>query len=275
MTEKMPADKLFPDIEKVHADCAVENGALEDLFKSFSTLGAIPHCVFGRLASEIFLVPLNALITLGLMKIPDSKKSLEKSKNNTEQLEIFSSCTILKQVSHEQILHVDVKGITLFSSPLFAKIKKLIINPGHSATVTISEHNLEKLSQLARDSRTRSRENPQETVEIRKGDEMILSAPEAEPPAEFLTQLRRIFGSDKNVKNLFIYEAGFQNGETSLVLGVVPREPATEGEFDGYFTAIMSDIEKYFPDQNRIDFIILEDPEMIEAIAATVKPINF
>ncbi len=243
-------------MERVHSACDLENPELEKVLQEVAGLSEIPHCLFPRIVESQILVPSPG------SPVPAGGPGLDK-----DEAVAFSSRTSLKELFPEGTPHLDI-NLGEFIRALPSSGPALVLHLPARQMIRFDSRSLEKMRSIA------PRKCPPEEgsgftdVEISEGAEMIISPPDPEPDPAFVLGIQEILGSSPATSGLFLFETMFKTGESSLVIGVVPVPGADRNALSSLFERAMG-LEAAKKEERRIDFMVIEDPSLLEVISTT------
>lgn len=250
MTQRELFEKMFCEIEE---ECSYMDLDMEKKINEFSKFNAIPHCFFPELAKATYITPV-AVNTPNSVYLFSSHLTFNES-NITDKSHIVLSFMLLAEKLKElNILTVNFCG-------------------KNNATIELKGSELDKLVSVAREvKKSVDEDDTMENIELEEGNEIVFSTPDPEIPEDFIKYLSETISPMHEIEEVYVFETMLEGDtESGLVIGVVPKEDADIEKIDNLAFVLINGIEKYMEDRDQIDFMILDDDELID-IAESVSP---
>lgn len=282
-----PAD----DGRVAHAGCAFDNAPLTALVEDLARHDPLPHCGLSHLIDGLFLVPVSPGGGNGTATLQVEENGL---------LRLFTSEATFRQTVPAAGTHVHVMLRSLLEEGARQAggrpITCLEIVRAAGRPVVIEADLIAKLRHLAAGQHGQpagaagspgtagpagtagvvpaAAETAGGAVDIPAGETLVISPPDPPAPPEFLEHLRQVFGPAPAVAAVYLFDTAFGGAETSLIIGVLPAPGRSREEVDGLWPAAMAGVEGSLHDRACLDFLILDDPELVEVVTTTVEPLS-
>ena len=232
------------------ADCRCENRSLDRKICEYARLGAIPHCCFAELLDEAVIAPMQ----------PDDDGLID----------FFATMTAFHAVKPEAVGHCH--GKLAWLAELFIKDNAVRFNAEGGLSVMLSAPEAAKLLIQARNFLAEKSLCHSEEIEINAGEQMIFSTPDPELPAAFIEYLETVFSPLAEVAAVYVFMASTAvSNSGTLTIGIEPAGKISPTEADLLSLQIVEGVERFLEEHEQLDFILLDDPELVE-IARSVSP---
>jgi len=246
--------KLFEllNIEALSHHCcdSSEKPGSEILINNFINLGGIPHCQFPELSASTFIFSCS-------------------HDTSINQLELFTTCSAFKNKNNET--HVKVALSKLLSIFNKLNVSSIIFYNLNGSSLSLSNQELSKLIQVSKKIGETTM-NDFEEIELNEGEEIVFSTPEPELPEDFIDYLSKTLSGIPEIEEAFVFDTKIPGEQqSSLVIGVVFKEGVDAERFDNLAYVLIEGIQQFVEDRELIDFMVLDDDELIE-IARSVSP---
>ncbi|NLI76971.1 MAG: hypothetical protein GX442_11090 [Candidatus Riflebacteria bacterium] len=276
----LPAHPPFPadDGRDAHTCGAFDNGPLAALVDDLARHDPLPHCGLSHLMDGLFLVPVTSRGGNGKAVFHVEETGL---------LRLFTSETTFRQAFPTPPDHILVPLRALLGEGALQAggrpITRIEIVRAAGRPVVIGMDLIAKIGHLAAGPHGplvgASRESSATdgtaggSVDIPAGETLVISPPDPPVPQEFLEHLRQVFGPASEVAAVYLFDTAFGGAETSLIIGVLPAPGRSREEIDRLWPAAIAGVEGSLHDRACLDFLILDDPELVEVVTTTVDPL--
>ncbi len=252
----------LPENFEPHTDCTFDNPSLGAVVEHLAQVDPLPHCGLSHLIDGVFLVPVG----------PDGSQPLVGPDGVAT---LFSSMALGRASGPGSGRHIHARLRHLLASPAAASIRGFAIARPGGAFLHLGPELIDKLRALAaaRPGSGPSESRP-DSVEIAAGESLIISPPDLPVPAEFLAHLRQVGRRHPAVVEIFLFDAAISGRGDSLIVGVLPAVGATAEAFDRFWGEAMAGVEARLADRSCVDFLVLDDPALLEIVSTTVEPIG-
>ncbi len=232
------------------ADCRGENRSLDRKICEYARLGAIPHCCFAEMLDELVIAPMQPA--------------------DDGVIDFFATMTAFHAVNPEAVGHCH--GKLAWLAELFIKDNAVRFNAEGGLTVMLSAPEAAKLLIQARNFLAEKSLCHSEEIEIDAGEQMLFSTPDPELPAAFIEYLETVFSPLPEVAAVYVFMAATAASESgTLTVGIEPAGKISPTEADLLSLQIVEGVERFLEEHEQLDFILLDDPELVE-IARSVSP---
>lgn len=232
------------------SECDFCNRSLENRIGEYVGFGAVPHCCFAELIRETAIT--------GLCEGRDGK------------VNFFASFEAFNEMNPSQTGHCH--GSIAWLSEMFARSGSIVLHAKGGLSVEISAPETAKLLTQVRNYLEAGVSSHFEEIEIADGEQMVFSTPEPELPAEFIEYLSAVFSRLHEVSAVYVFDTSRADDNAAcLTIGVVPADKIGRSEVDRLSMLIVEGVERFLEEHDQLDFILLEDEELVE-IARSVSP---
>ena len=229
----------------------IASAATEKLVKSFIQYDSVPHCFFPELVQSSFY--------------------FSPGFSREKVLDCFYDLSTFKAVVSQDSDFYKGKLTDFAGYCLSEELVKARFWLDEKNYREIAENEFIKLAELIKVA-WQHKINEIEDVEVDEGSEIIFSTPDPELPEEFLTELKKISAAQDWISKVYVFDTTRVNeSKTSLNIGFVTKREVPENQLNILMMAVFSAVDSYLEDRDLIDFMILEDPELIE-LAESVSP---
>ena len=242
---------LQPVSTKVNGKTLMD-GSLQEIIG----LAAIPHCFFSHLLSH-------PLYFLHDDPCDESGRLLAYSLDKAGEL-------------LSQDIPMIYSDLFTLMPEIFECVTGIVVNPGYNETLDITGPEWEKVQMLAErhiihKEVVKNSLKKDQDIELGTVDKMFLTSPDPKPPDDFLLFLRENFQTAPEVAEVYLFETKLAGEESSLVIGFVPKS----GDFaiEPLIIQAMKGVEIHLKHRDCVDFLVLDVPEMLEIVRATVPPL--
>lgn len=228
--------------------CDFVNAGLERHIASFTSLGAVPHCFFAELARHTILF----------------------ADKNNEEMSLYASAAAFYENHDRETMHAHSSLEHLFRHEPNTRVLTLYAAGGFKVALSMEE--TRKLMEQIHNQTSRDDALCSEDMELDGGQAMIFSTPDPELSDDFINYLSAVFTPVNQVESVYAFETSNEQGtEATLVIGIVPTVKLSRNEADRLSLFIIGGVEQYLGDREIVDFMILDEPELVK-IAASVSP---
>ena len=235
---------LRPQVARDADESAIDRGCRE-----ITDLAAVPHCFFSHLLSHPLFFP------------------VENPFDDAGRLLAYTPLGVRQGFGPEvEWIRSDVLSLLPFVG---AQTSGLVLHADPGRGLCIHGPDWEKMVSLAAGKLEARLEAGD--IAIEAGEEIILSPPDPALPDEFLEHLREICARSGTMREVYVFVSTLREAESSLVIGVVPD--AEEFSLEPLMMEILGAVQAHVVDQDRVDFLALDDPELLEVVRATVSPV--
>lgn len=250
MTQKQLFENIFSGI---HENCSYINSSMEAKIDEFSKLNGIPHCFFAELAKATYITPVSA--------------------STQGAISLFSSFVAFNESDISDKSHLDLSFMLLAEKLKELNISTVNFCGKNNAKIELKDAELDKLVSVASEVKENlNDEQAMEDLELEEGNEIVFSTPDPEIPENFINYLSETISPMSEIEEVYVFETMLEGDtESGLVIGVVPIDDADIEKIDNLAFILINGIEKYMEDRDQIDFMILDDDELID-IAQSVSP---
>jgi hypothetical protein len=232
------------------ADCHGENRSLDRKICEYARLGAVPHCCFAELLEEPVIAPMQP--------------------GDDGVIDFFATMAAFHAVNPEAAGHCH--GKLAWLAELFIKDNAIRLNAEGGLSVMISAPEAAKLLIQARNFLAEKSLCHSEEIEIDAGEQMLFSTPDPELPPAFIEYLAAVFSPLAEVAAVYVFMAATAASENgTLTIGIEPAGKISPTEADLLSLQIVEGVERFLEEHEQLDFILLDDPELVE-IARSVSP---
>lgn len=242
----------LPGIAKCsgQANCRGENRSLDRKICEYSMLGAIPHCCFAELLDELVIAPMQ----------PDADGVIN----------FFATVNAFHAANPDAVGHCH--GKLAWLAEMFIKDNAVRFNAESGVSVMLSAPEAAKMLIQARNFLAEKSLCHSEEIEIDAGEQMLFSTPDPELPAAFIEYLETVFSPLAEVAAVYVFMAATGVSDSgTLTIGIEPAGKISPTEADLLSLQIVEGVERFLEEHEQLDFILLDDPELVE-IARSVSP---
>jgi hypothetical protein len=182
----------------------------------------------------------------------------------------YASSGAFKELNPAAVGHCH--GSIAWLSELFVKGSSIVLHATGGLLIEISAPEAAKLLTQARNYLADGANSHLEEIEIADGEQMVFSTPEPELPLEFIEYLAAVFSPLHEVAAVYVFSTSRADEKDAfLTIGIAPAAKIGRSEVDRLSMLIVDGVERFLHDHDQLDFILLEDEELIE-IARSVSP---
>lgn len=232
-------------------DCCGENRSLDRKICEYARLGAVPHCCFAELLDEMVIAAM---------------QSDEEGVTN-----FFATMNAFHAANPEATGHCH--GKLAWLAELFVKDNAVRFIAEGGVSVVLSAPEAAKLLIQARNFLAEKSLCHSEEIEIEAGEQVLFSTPDPELPAAFIEYLETVFSPLAEVAAVYVFmaAAAASGNKGTLTVGIEPAGKISPTEADLLSLQIVEGVERFLEEHEQLDFILLDDPELVE-IARSVSP---
>lgn len=234
-------------------DCGLAEIDLDKVLAEHAELGAIPHCFFPELCEKNLVVALN-------------------SDFSSQQISFYSSPQAFYGINPVQEEHIHISLAQMMAG--YPEIKarfSFIVSDGQRIELTGDES--QKLVEQALEIGKHLFSQVEE-IEVEEGQQMIFSTPDPDLPQEFLNYLGKVFSGIDGIAAVYAFETTVPGQTSNLVIALQPINKEEHSGLEKLSMLVAEGANDFLPDRNQIDFMVLEDPELIELIASVSPEIS-
>ena len=146
-------------------------------------------------------------------------------------------------------------------------ISALVINPAGPARMRLGRAELASLAEGT------VRAPVTETDTIPEGTTVLIAPPPEDPPDEWVEAFSEIMTNYPSIDAAYFFQLQMPAQEGRLVIGLDLYQGMPANAQDRLLQTMLAEFEDLMPEGGELDFVVLDDPEFLETVQETVKPI--
>lgn len=233
-------------------NCEIVEVDLDKIFAEYAELGAVPHCCFSKLCEKKLVTSLDVDFSAKEIAFYSSPQAFYHEKDSHGQ----------------EHIHISLAQMMAGYPDTNAQIS---FHSFSGSRVQLTKEESVKLLEQAAAKRMVSGE---EEIEVEEGQQLIFSSPDPDLPQGFLEYLSRVFSGLDGIAAVYAFETTAQGEKSNLVIALQPEDSSDNSGLEKLSMLVAEGANEFLPDQDQIDFMVIDDKELIDVIASISPEID-
>jgi hypothetical protein len=166
----------------------------------------------------------------------------------------------------EGLSYVGLQGPDLLLIAMENEVGELVLNPAGPDTLLLQR---DEIAALAQGTTPTGMNPPERPAPV--GMTVLIAPPEEMPPASWQSALREVLRHYPSVETAYFFQLHIPPEGARHVIGLVLYEGLSRAAQDAMIETILEEFESLLPEDQELDFVILDEPDFRKTVEDTVE----